>query len=103
MCPDEEEYRLVNTSLIIVRFWAGARAAAGVGEVSVEGADGPSLTDLLDRVMEAVAPERRDHLTRVVAACSVLVDGQGTAGRAPATVRLEPGQTVELLPPFAGG
>ena len=90
-------------TLITVRFWAGAREAAGVGEITLTEAHGTSLESLLEQVLAAVDPERRDRLSRVVGACSVLIDGQGIAGRTPAEVTVLPGQTVELLPPFAGG
>lgn len=74
-----------------------------MGEITLSGAEMPSMEAVLAQVLDTVDPDRRDRLSRVVAACSVLVDGQGIAGRAPAEVIVEPGQVVELLPPFAGG
>lgn len=93
----------MESTLITVRFWAGARQAAGVSEITCQGSDAPSLSVVVQRALAAVDPERRDQLCRVVAACSVLVEGQGVAGREPDEVRVAAGATVELLPPFAGG
>lgn len=93
----------MTTTLITVRLWAGAREAAGTGEITLPGSELPSMEAVLAHVLDAVAPDRRDRLSRVVAACSVLVDGRGIAGRDPAEVLVRPGQVVELLPPFAGG
>lgn len=80
-----------------VRYWAAARAAAGVAEEHVVGAE-------LGSVLAAV---RRAHpgpaFERLLAACSLLVDGVPLGHRDPAEVPLTPGTTVEVLPPYAGG
>ena len=79
-----------------LRYWAGAKAAAGRAEEAVEAV---SVRAALDQVCAAHADER---FTRVVAACSVLVDG--TAARAGTLEQPLTGPVrVELLPPFAGG
>jgi hypothetical protein len=44
-----------------------------------------------------------DRLGRVIASCSVLVGDRPVASADPATVLVQPGETVEFLPPFAGG
>ena len=83
---------------VLVRFWASARAAAGVGEEHVD-APGPiSLSELVERL-----GRDRPELRRVLGVCSVLVGERpaGTADRA--GVRVSPGDVVEFLPPFAGG
>jgi sulfur-carrier protein len=83
---------------VTVHFWAAAKAAAGVGEESVELPGGATLGDL-------IADVRRRHgadLDRVIGICSVLVNGS-QAGPVPATVLLPEDATVEFLPPFAGG
>ncbi len=75
-----------------IRYWAAARAAAGVAEESY---DGSTLADVL-------ATSVRSHgadLAKVFAVASFLVDGVRTD---PATVLVD-GGTVEVLPPFAGG
>ena len=81
-----------------VRYWAAARAAAGreVDEVS-----GETLADVLDAVRLLHADETR--FAQVVDVCSVLVGERPVGSRDPATVRIDAGGTVELLPPFAGG
>jgi len=84
------------TAQVTVRWFAAAGEAAGRAEEVVE-LDGATTTgELLAR---AVA-ERGERLGRVVAACSVLVDGTVDRDR---TRVLEPGGTVDVLPPFAGG
>ena len=45
----------------------------------------------------------RSRLAEVLAVCSVLVGDRPVGSRAPEDVRLAAGDTVELLPPFAGG
>jgi molybdopterin converting factor small subunit len=82
-----------------VRYWAAARAAAGVSEETV--AAPVTLAELLDEVVARHAD--RPRLKDVVAVCSVLVGDRPAGTSDPATVRVEPGDTVELLPPFAGG
>lgn len=86
---------------VVVRYWAAARAAAGV-ERDVVGVDGETT---LDAVLETV---RLRHIDRprfkdVVAVCSVLVGDRPVGRSAPARFVVRPGDTVELLPPFAGG
>ena len=75
-----------------LRYWAAARAAAGVHE---EPFDGSTLGDVLDRAAAAHGPE----LARVLGVASFLVDGV-RSGRDSV---LADGVTVEVLPPFAGG
>lgn len=77
---------------VTLRYWAGARAAAGVSEETL--LVGPLVGDVLDGAVEA-HPALRD----VVAVCSVLVDGR-SVGR---EVEVAEGTVVEVLPPFAGG
>jgi sulfur-carrier protein len=84
---------------VVVRYWAGARAAAGVAE---ETFDAPtSLAALLDEVVARHGD--RPRLKDVVSVCSVLVGDRPVGTSDPATVELRPGDSVELLPPFAGG
>ncbi|WP_433054029.1 MoaD/ThiS family protein [Dactylosporangium sp. CS-033363] len=80
------------THLLLVRYFAGARAAAGVPEEKVE------ATNLADLVATVTAD--RPRLAGVVTACSFLVDG--TAWRDPEAA-LPATATVDVLPPFAGG
>ena len=89
-----------ETAPITVRYWASARAAAGVATDALP-VTGP-LT-LADVVRRAVALHPGSRLPRVLEACSVLVGDQPVASRDPDGVLVEPGQSVEFLPPFAGG
>lgn len=91
---------MFETEIITVRYWAAAKAAAGVAEDAVP-VDGPvTLGALLDAVRSR-HPDPR--FADVLGVCSMLVGEQPVGTRDPADVRVEPGQTVEFLPPFAGG
>jgi sulfur-carrier protein len=79
--------------VITVRYFAGARAAAGV---DTENRDAASLDELVGQLVG----DHSEKLERVLTACSFLVDGTTTRDRATA---LTPGATVDVLPPFAGG
>lgn len=81
---------------VTVRYWAAAKAAAGVAEEPYEAA---TLAEALDGVRERHPGE----LERVLRRCSFLVDGDPVGTRGHETVRLADGGTVEVLPPFAGG
>lgn len=88
---------------ITVRYWAGARAAAGTAEDVIEvDARGAELTlaDVVARVLERHPGE---HMARTVGVCSVLLGDQPVRSQDPAAVVVPPGSVVELLPPFAGG
>ena len=89
----------VPASVVTVRYWAAARAAAGVDldELTVTG---ESRSTRCCRGRRRHADQRfRD----VMSTCSVLVGERPVGGHDPATVVVRPGETVELLPPFAGG
>ena len=91
---------MVETNVIRVRYWAAAKAAAGTDSDDVP-VNGPvTLTDLR---AAAVALHPGSRLAEVLAACSTLV-GEQPVGRAdPASYLVQPGASVEFLPPFAGG
>ncbi len=76
-----------------VRYFAAARAATGTPSEEIMAG---SLKDLV----AALEERHGDRLTRVLGACSFLVDG--LACREPATPLTEV-STVDVLPPFAGG
>jgi molybdopterin converting factor small subunit len=86
---------------VTVRYWAAARAAAGVESDQVAVSPGTSLADVLAAVRTLHADRAR--LAEVLSVCSVLVGDRPVGSREPADVTLAPGDTVELLPPFAGG
>jgi sulfur-carrier protein len=86
---------------VTVRYWAAARAAAGVEQDVLEVSDGATLADVLAQARSLHAD--RPRLADVVAICSVLVGERPVGAADPAQVRLSAGDVVELLPPFAGG
>ncbi|MEJ7635981.1 MoaD/ThiS family protein [Aeromicrobium sp.] len=88
----------MNDSDVTVHYWAAARAAAGTAE---ERLPAGSLADLLTEISRRHAD--RDRFDDVIASCSILVGETPVGGRDHATIRLHPGDTVEFLPPFAGG
>jgi molybdopterin converting factor small subunit len=81
-----------------IRYWAAAKAAAGIAEERYEAG---TLADALDGARERHT-ERADF-ARVLLRCSFLVDGEPVGKRAHDAVQLRDGGTVEVLPPFAGG
>ncbi|MFE6335490.1 MoaD/ThiS family protein [Streptomyces sp. NPDC057798] len=81
---------------VTVRYWAAAKAAAGVAQ---EPYDAATLADTL----AAVRARHPGELSRVLLRCSFLIDGDPVGTREHETVRLADGGTVEVLPPFAGG
>lgn len=80
----------------LIRYWAAARAAAGVAEEPYDAAT-------LGEALTMAAAGRGDEFQRVIARSSFLIDGDPAGTRDPASVDLPDGATVEVLPPFAGG
>jgi|SRR4051794_36339200 molybdopterin synthase sulfur carrier subunit len=89
-----------ETATITVRYWASARAAAGVESDALPVSGALTLTEVVRR---AAALHPGTRLPGVLEACSVLLGDQPVASRDPEAVLVRPGQTVEFLPPFAGG
>ncbi len=75
---------------VTVRYWAGARRAAGLASETLTA---ETVADL--RAQLGLRPE----LSSIVQASSVLVDGVAV----PVESSLTGGATVDVLPPFAGG
>ncbi|MGY1724850.1 MoaD/ThiS family protein [Blastococcus sp. SYSU DS0533] len=82
-----------GATTVTVRYFAGARAAAGV---DTEVCEAGTLDELVVRVTGA----HGERLERVLAACSFLVDGAQPRDR---SAPLPAGAVVDVLPPFAGG
>lgn len=78
--------------MLVVRYFAGARSAAGTTEEKVEAG---SLGELLEAVGAS-----RPRLGEVLRACSFLVNGLAWKDR---SAPLPDSATVDVLPPFAGG
>lgn len=80
---------------VTVRYFAAARAAAGTEIETVSVAPGTTVTDLL-----ATLRTRSAKLAAVLDRCSFLCDGVAVRD---VHRRLRTNQTVDVLPPFAGG
>ena len=89
-----------ETQVIRIRYWAAARAAAGVAEEEVR-VEGP--VHLGELVRELLTRHGDSRLRDVIASCSVLLGEQPVGSRDPDEVMVAPGTSVEFLPPFAGG
>ena len=82
------------SDVVMVRYFAGARAAAG--GISTEAVTARSLDELTDLLVT----RHGERLAVVLKAASFLVDGLACHDRQAA---LPTGATVDVLPPFAGG
>ena len=91
---------MTETELIRVRYWAAARSAAGVAEETVDVPDPITLVELRE---ELVGRHPGTRFPDVVAVCSVLIGDRPVSSGDPGAVVVRPGDTVEFLPPFAGG
>ena len=83
------------TVQLTVRYFAAARAAANAETETVRIVPGTTVAALIDS-LAARGPE----LARVLRRCSFLVDGIAVRDEA---AKLFDGQTIDVLPPFAGG
>ncbi|QGK68564.1 MoaD/ThiS family protein [Allosaccharopolyspora coralli] len=81
-----------------VRYFAGARAAAGVAEETVRlEADGRPHDAA---TVIGALHDRHESLASVLPACSFLLAGLAVRDR---SVAVPDGATLDVLPPFAGG
>ncbi|MEU4642111.1 MoaD/ThiS family protein [Micromonospora sp. NPDC023814] len=76
-----------------VRYFAGARAAAGRPEETAPGG-------CLDELVVGLAERHGEQLAAVLRVASFLVDGVTCHDR---RAPLPAGATIDVLPPFAGG
>ncbi len=81
-----------------MRYWAAVRSAAGVAEEQV---DAKTLADLQQEILHRHRDSKR--FADVLSICSTLIGSVPVGAREPSEVTLSPGDTIELLPPFAGG
>ena len=79
------------STVVTVRYWAAARAAAGTDSDRQPGATVGAVVD--------AAVRAHPELARVAGVATFLLDGRATTRETP----VEPDATVEVLPPFAGG
>ena len=83
---------------VTMRYWAGAKHAAGVAEDVVAAAT-------LSEALAAIRALHEDsaRFSTVLAVCSFLVDSEPVGSREAGSVTLANGDVVDVLPPFAGG
>ena len=80
---------------VTVRYFAAARAAAGAESETVVVRPGTTVAELVDRIAA-----RGSRLASVLGRCSYLCDGVAVRDE---TAPLCAGNTLDVLPPFAGG
>ena len=80
---------------VTVRYFAAARAAAGVDEETVTLSPGTTVAELVKSLAA-----RGELLANVLNRCSYLRDGVAVRDE---TMALSCGDTIDALPPFAGG
>jgi molybdopterin converting factor small subunit len=84
-----------GSGVVTVRYFAGAQAAAGVGEETIPAAGPQALEALTGELARRHGPA----LERVLAAAAFLIDEvPGSRDRV-----VPSGAVVDVLPPFAGG
>lgn len=84
------------TTAVTVRYFAAARAASGVDEETL--AVVPPAT--VDAVLAAATKTHGAELERVLTRCSYLHNGVSVHD---GTASMQAGDTLDILPPFAGG
>lgn len=83
-----------TTTTITVRYFAAARAAAGVETEPID------VSGTVDDAIRAIRERHGAELSRVLDRCSFLLDEVAVRDRGTA---LTGGATLDVLPPFAGG
>lgn len=86
-----------------VRYFAAARAAAGVDEEKFELPDGATLAELLAAILAVERPEPpagTPPLARLLSRSSFLLNEVAVRNSSPV---LTADDVVDVLPPFAGG
>jgi molybdopterin synthase sulfur carrier subunit len=81
---------------VTVRYFGAARAAAGTETETFETRAGTTLAELLERL-----GYRSADMARVLQRCSFLCNGVAVRDRH--AQQIATSQTVDVLPPFAGG
>ena len=90
-----------TTGLVTLRYWASARAAAGTDSDALEVTGAVTLAELVRRARQA--HEDSPRFAEVLSCCSMMVGDRPVTTTDPEQVLVQPGATVEFLPPFAGG
>lgn len=92
---DDGQLTTAATIEVEIRYFAAARAAAGMESENLRIDEETTIADLVDRL-----GARNPQLALVLARCSFLCDGVAVRDR---DEPLKSRQTVDVLPPFAGG
>jgi molybdopterin converting factor small subunit len=81
---------------LTIRYFAGAKAAAGIGDEKL------TLTpeSTVDDVLRLVRARHGEPLARVLTASSLLLDGVAVRDT---RILVPSGAELDVLPPFAGG
>jgi molybdopterin converting factor small subunit len=85
-----------TTATVTIRYFAAARAAAGVETEPLELREDATVDDALAAIRERHGAE----LARVLDRCSFLLDEVAVRDR---SAIVPAGATLDILPPFAGG
>ena len=91
----DERLREGQSTQVTVRYFAAARAAAGAETETVGVSPGSTVAELITHLAT-----RGPKLAAVLERCSFLCDGIAVRDRERV---LRTNQTVDVLPPFAGG
>jgi molybdopterin synthase sulfur carrier subunit len=82
---------------IRIRYWAAAKQAAGTDEETV------NADTLAAAIAIMIASHADGGFAAVLTRSSFLLDGQQPGNQAAEFIALRDQQTLEVLPPFAGG
>ena len=93
-----DDPREASAPRVTVRYWASARSAAGVAD---EVLSGSTVAEVLDSARARHADSAR--FSSVLSVCSILVGDAPLGSRDQRQVAVSDGDTIEVLPPFAGG
>jgi len=86
----------MSSMTIEVRYFAAARAAAGIDDEKLQVAEHATVDDVLATLRDGHGPE----LARVLERCSFLLDEVAVRDRG---VAVAGASSLDVLPPFAGG
>lgn len=86
---------------VTLRYWASVKSLTGVAEEVVDVVGPVPLAELTAGVVARHGAGNR--LEPLLATCSVLVGDRQVGNLDPAQVLVGAGESVEFLPPFAGG
>ena len=84
---------------VVVRYFAAARAAAGVPEEKLT-VPAPAT---VAGVLAVVAAQHGSRLEQVLARCSYLLEEVAVHAAQAGTTAVADGDALDVLPPFAGG